>query len=219
MNQRTAKVPAHQVVHEQLRQMILFGDLAPGQPVTILGLIDRLNAGMTPVREALRRLTAEGALQHLGNRRVVVPVLDEAMLDQLAFARQALEPELARLACNHLTDKDIEALTDCDDALNQAIDRGDVSGYLHQNYRFHMDLYAKADAPLLQDMVRGLWLRVGPSLRVVCGRWGTMQLADCHTHALAEMRAGDPAALGAAISEDIGQGVELIRQSLANGSI
>ena len=76
MDQRVEKIPAHQRVYQQLREMILFGDLAPGQPLTILGLIDRLGVGMTPVREALRRLTAEGALELLGNRRVVVPVLE-----------------------------------------------------------------------------------------------------------------------------------------------
>ena len=65
----TGKMPAHQAVYEKLRVMILFGDLAPGQPVTIQGLTDQLNVGMTPVREALRRLIAEGALTHQGNRR------------------------------------------------------------------------------------------------------------------------------------------------------
>lgn len=67
--------PAHQQVYGRLRAKVLFGDLAPGQPVTIKGLVDDLGAGMTPVREALRRLTAEGALEFQGNRRICVPVL------------------------------------------------------------------------------------------------------------------------------------------------
>ena len=67
-----AKVPAHQHVYERVRKLILFGDLAPGQAVTIQGLAETLDAGMTPVREALRRLIAEGALVHQGNRRVSV---------------------------------------------------------------------------------------------------------------------------------------------------
>ncbi|MDH5797807.1 MAG: GntR family transcriptional regulator, partial [Paracoccaceae bacterium] len=67
--------------------MILFGDLAPGQAVTIKGLCEDVGAGMTPVREAIRRLTAEGALDFLGNRRVCVPELTLSQLDELAFAR------------------------------------------------------------------------------------------------------------------------------------
>lgn len=219
MDQLPTKTPEHLLVYRRLREMILFGDLAPGQPVTILGLIDRLGAGMTPVREALRRLTAEGALQRLGNRRVVVPELGRTTLDQLAFARLALEPHLAQLACNHLTNSDIAAMADCDVVLNDAIARGDVSGYLHGNHDFHMALYELAQAPLLLSLVNSLWLRVGPSLRVVAGRWGTMQLVDRHEQALAAMRARDGAAMASAIADDIRQGIELIAMSLQNPEI
>lgn len=62
MDADTRKIPSHEVTYARLRDMILFGHLAPGQPVTIQGLIADLGAGMTPVREAIRRLTAEGAL-------------------------------------------------------------------------------------------------------------------------------------------------------------
>jgi len=216
MDQRLTKTPEHQRAYQRLREMILFGELAPGQPVTILGLIDRLESGMTPVREALRRLTAEGALQHQGNRRVVVPQLDKQALAELAFARLALEPHLAEVACNALTNNTIDKLAVVDAGLNEAIEKGDVTGYLHGNHDFHMMLYEQANAPLLMSLVTSLWLRVGPSLRVVCGRWGTMQLADCHASALAAMRARDAAALGQAIRADITQGIDLVGASLEN---
>lgn len=212
---QSPKAPAHQQVYQQIREMILYGALAPGEPITILGLIDRLGAGMTPVREALRRLTAEGALQLLGNRRVVVPELDRATLEELAFARLAIEPHLAGLAVLNLKNRDVSELSELDRALNAAISNGDVAGYLRLNHAFHMALYAHANAPLLVSLVDSLWLRVGPSLRVVCGRWGTMQLTDCHMDALAAMRAHDADRLVAAIREDISQGIELIAQSLA----
>ena len=54
------KVPSHEVTYCRLRDMILFGQLAPGQPVTIQGLTAMLGAGMTPVREAVRTLAAQG---------------------------------------------------------------------------------------------------------------------------------------------------------------
>ena len=55
----TRKIPTHEITYARLRDMILFGLLEPGAPVTIQGLINDLGAGMTPVREALRRLAAE----------------------------------------------------------------------------------------------------------------------------------------------------------------
>ncbi|MDJ0823614.1 MAG: GntR family transcriptional regulator, partial [Paracoccaceae bacterium] len=98
--QTPAGPPAHETVYRRLRDMVLFGDLAPGQAVTIQGLVEGLGAGMTPVREALRRLTAEGALEALGNRRIAVPVLDTHAVAELTQARIALEPLLARRAAH-----------------------------------------------------------------------------------------------------------------------
>src|SRR6056297_1094971 len=88
------RLPAHEVIYRQLRALVLFGDLAPGQPVTIQGLTDRLSAGMTPVREAIRRLIAEGALESQGNRRVCVPQLTADHVGELIIARQWLDPYL-----------------------------------------------------------------------------------------------------------------------------
>ena len=80
-------IPEHERVYTRLRDMILFGDLVPGQPVTIHGLVEQIEAGMTPVREALRRLTSEGALQALGNRRICVPELSLAQLEEIYFRK------------------------------------------------------------------------------------------------------------------------------------
>ena len=214
LGQLGQKLPTHELVYQRLREMVLFGDIAPGQAVTIQGLIDRLGVGMTPVREAIRRLTAEGALQAQGNRRIVVPELAVSDLEQLAFARLAIEPRLAELAIKYLTDRDILEIERIDSALNAAIETGDVTGYLQQNYRFHMAIYDAAHAPLLADLARGLWLRFGPSLRVVCGRFGTQNLPDRHRQALDAMHARDADGAARAIREDLEQGFDQVRHSL-----
>ena len=209
-----AGLPAHERVYRRLRTMVLFGELEPGQAVTIQGLTDRMGAGMTPVREAIRRLTAEGALQALGNRRIEVPVLDAAAVEQLGLARAALEPELARRAATRATADDIARLRATDARLDRAIARGDVAGYLTQNHRFHAELNAIAEAPILTDMVDGLWLRFGPSLRVVCGLFGTRNLPDRHKDLLAALDARDSAAAAEAMHQDVSQGMAQIRAGL-----
>lgn len=209
-----AKMPAHQVVYEQLRLMILFGDLAPGQAVTIQGLTDTLGAGMTPVREALRRLIAEGALTHQGNRRVSVPVLTPDCADELGFMREALEPELALRAAKRITNDGLQALISRDDDLNAAIAKGDVGGYLTHNYRFHAQIYAMAEAPIMAATVDRLWLRFGPSLRVVCGRFGTVNLPDKHMDLLGAFASADAAGAAQAMAEDVSQGMRQIRAAL-----
>ncbi|MDW3223557.1 MAG: GntR family transcriptional regulator [Paracoccaceae bacterium] len=208
------KLPAHQHVYEQLRTRILFGDLAPGQAVTIQGLVDDLSAGMTPVREAIRRLTSDGALRMMGNRRVIVPVLTAHCIEQLDFMRQSLEPQLARLATAHVKGSVLSALRAEDDALNQAISRGDISGYLTRNYRFHKTLYEAAEAPILSATVDRLWLRFAPSLRVVCGRYGTLNLPDKHADVLSALSEGNADMAARAMAEDVHQGMRQIRDAL-----
>jgi len=219
LNAEFHKPPTHELVYRKIREMILFGELAPGQAVTIQGLVTGLEAGMTPVREAIRRLTAEGALQFQGNRRVCVPELTLAQLDELAFARQSIEPQLAFLAAQKVTPAMISKLEAIDDSLNAAVRRGDVKAYLEHNHRFHTTLYEQAQAGILFAIAQMLLLRGGPSLRVVCGRLGTDGLPDKHLQALAALRAGSPEAVAEAIRDDVNQGIEQIRMTLQATSV
>ncbi|SNT18974.1 GntR family transcriptional regulator [Tropicimonas sediminicola] len=214
MTTQEAKTPEHEAIYMRLRQMILFGEVAPGEPLTILGLRERIGAGMTPVREAIRRLTAEGALAALGNRRINVPEMTLNHLEQIAFARRSIEPELARRAAERANPEMIQELREIDRRLDQAIGSGDVRGYLEQNYRFHFRLYEQADADVLLTLASGLWMRVGPSLRIVCGRYGTSNLPDQHDAAIDALVAGDAHKVCAAMEQDILQGLDQIRNSL-----
>lgn len=205
-----AASPAHEQVYRDLRSRVLFGDLAPGQTVTIHGLAETLGAGLTPVREAIRRLISEDALVFQGNRRVIVPVLTLADLEQLVFVRKTVEIELARRAAERVSPLILGELEQIDRVLDRAISAGDVAGYLTQNYRFHAALYAKAQAPIIAELADRLWLRFGPSLRVVCGRFGTQNLPDRHKDLLSALRAGDTPAALTALAQDIDQGMEQI---------
>ena len=70
MNRMVTKKPEHETIYQRVKEMILFGEFVPGQPLTIHGLADQIGTGVTPAREAIRRLTAEGALATLENRRI-----------------------------------------------------------------------------------------------------------------------------------------------------
>jgi DNA-binding GntR family transcriptional regulator len=206
-------LPVHEMTYRRLRDLVLFGALAPGQKVTIQGLVAQLGAGMTPVREAIRRLTAEGALEPHGNRRVSVPRLTLAQLDELALARLAIEPELARRAAARMTPAVAARLAAEDAAIDTAIAAGDIAGYLRGNYAFHFGLYDLAAAPILRGIAQGLWLRTGPSLRVVIEA-GRQPGPDRHREALAALAAGDGEALAAAVAADIRQGIDRIAAAI-----
>lgn len=215
MNIETRKIPEHEAIYRRIRDAILFGELVPGQAVTIQGMGDMIGAGMTPVREAIRRLTSEGALQTLGNRRIVVPSLSLKQAGELAYVRGVVEPELAEMAARSGDPILITELSAIDEALDASIASGSVEGYLLNNYRFHFRLYNASGATILLDLARSLWLRSGPSLRVMCGRFGTANLPDMHNEALAGLRAGDPARVRDSMAADIAQGMEQVRRSIA----
>ena len=207
--------PAHEQVYRQLRAQILFGEMAPGQAVTIQGLTAELNAGMTPVREAIRRLISDGALVFQGNRRVSVPQLSKSDVEQIVYVRKSIEYQLCERAVNRITDALIDTLDLIDQELDAAISSGNVGRYLERNYQFHATLYAQADAPILAEITDRLWLRFGPSLRVVCGRFGTESLPDRHKDLLTALRARDVVAATAAVLLDIEQGMDQISAVLA----
>ncbi|MEE4189805.1 MAG: GntR family transcriptional regulator [Roseobacter sp.] len=211
---QAVKRPAHQAVYEDLRDQILFGQLTPGQAVTIQGLTEQLGAGMTPVREAIRRLISEGALRMMGNRRVIVPELTLDCIEELDFMRKSLEPHLARRAVERITQADLELLTAIDESLNHAIEMGDIPTYLRQNYQFHVMVYRIASAPIVAATIDRLWLRFGPSLRVVCGRHGTLNLPDKHADLIDAFQSRDAVAAGNAMSGDVDQGMNQIRETL-----
>jgi DNA-binding GntR family transcriptional regulator len=141
------------------------------------------------------------------------------MLDQIAFARLTIETRLAELAATNLTPGLIARLEALDTKVDAAIRMGEVSSYLKSNHAFHFALYEASNAPVLVDMARSLWLRFGPSLRVVCAKAGASALPDRHVEALAAMQKGDTPALAAAIHSDIAQGVDQVRLALERGEI
>jgi len=91
-------LPAHEMVYRALRTRIMHGGMAPGEALTLRGLGKEFNVSMTPAREAVRRLIAEGALTPSASGRVSTPELTNERLEELASIRALLEPELAARA-------------------------------------------------------------------------------------------------------------------------
>ena len=148
------------------------------------------------------------------NRRITVPSMSLSDLEQLEYMRKTIEPNLAGRAVSHVDDDALARLRAEDNALNEAIEGGDIKAYLLHNYRFHAIVNDHAHAPILKATVERMWLRFRPSLRVVCGRYGTQNLPDKHVELIDALAAGDKSAAEAAMAEDVAQGMEQIREAL-----
>lgn len=204
------KTPTHEAVYRAIADRILFGEFHPGQPLTLQRLADELMVSLTPVRDAVRRLVAEGALVSHDNRRVGVPVVDFRKYSELISIRLFLEVKMAISALDYMDAACIKRMTGFDDALDQSIEQGDVGGYMRSNYDFHFTLYEYSDCTASLRISRSIWTQLGPSHRIVCGRFGTSNLADKHKEILAALKARDRVALQTALEQDIDQGNELV---------
>ncbi len=200
----------HESVYRSLRDRILCGGFQPGEAVTLRGIADELGVSPMPIRDAVRRLIAERALEMRDNRRVLVPPMTRAKFNQILYARQALEPELAALALPRLNPKTIAKIEVIDENLGKAVSDGDPQGYMRGNYQFHFTLYERASSDMLLALVGSIWLQFGPFMRMAYGRVGTSDLEDFHEVAIAAMKVADVTALRQAITDDIEQGMGYI---------
>lgn len=206
----------HDQVYEAVSEALIQGHIPPGKSVSLRTLAAELKVSPMPVREAVRRLIAQKALElQPSNKRLRVPSLTQDRLLQLMTARQWVEPELAFLAVKHMTREVIAQLKDDDARLMAALGKGDVGGYMKANYAFHFRIYTLAGADLFLDMAKTLWLQSGPFMRVVFGRLGTVQLPqDHHQELIAALERGDAEAVRQHMAEDVHEGMELMLEAL-----
>ena len=203
----------HASVYEELRARFITGKIAPGAALSTRGLALELGVSQMPVRDALSRLAAEGAVIIRSKRRIEAPPMSEARFSDLLTCRLLLEPKAAALALPHIDAALLKRLLEIDVAMDRAIEAGDVIGYMECNFAFHFSIYRANGRTTLNRLIETLWLQFGPFMRVVYGRYGTANLVDQHHVALAAIEAADAEALAAAIAGDIADGMGLIGAS------
>jgi DNA-binding GntR family transcriptional regulator len=207
--------PVHDRIYAALRSAIMTGRVVPGRGVTLRGLAAELGTSPMPVREAIRRLAAERALEVRANRRVYVPNLTQDRFEEILTARLLLEPAAAERALASIDAARLDAIRDQDTAVERAIQAGDVEAYMAANRAFHFLIYDALPSPVIRPLIESLWLQFGPFMRTVYGRLGTANLVDHHVRAIAAIEANDAAALRQAIADDIREGMALIHAALA----
>src|SRR5262249_41724470 len=125
-------------VYEVLRQCIVEGDFAPGQRLLSDALATELKVSRTPVREALRKLEAEGLVEASGRAGLTVRAISEEDLSELFYVREALEGMAARLAAENASEAatlDLHALLD---EMAEALAHSDLKLIRALTGEFHM---------------------------------------------------------------------------------
>lgn len=198
-------------IYAELRERLVTGRIPPGQELSTRGLATELGVSQTPVRDAMSRLAADGAVDIRSKRRVLVPPMTSARFDDLLRCRLLLEPEAAALALPHLDASHLLRMGEIDSMLDRAIAEGDAEAYLRNNHAFHFTLYRAQPGHTMARLIETLWMQFGPFMRLVQERVGKASLEiDQHKAALTAIAAGDAQALRAAIAADIADGMGFI---------
>ena len=203
----------HASIYSDLRLRFITGRVTPGSTLSTRGLAEELGVSQMPVREALGRLAAEGAVEIHSKRKIRVPPVTADRFDDLLRCRLLLEPEAARESFPYIDSQRLRRLKSTDKEMGVAMRNGDVQAYMQGNFEFHFLLYRAQPRRTLVRLIETLWLQFGPYMRVVYGRFGTANLVDQHQVAIACIEAGDAMGLGRAISMDISDGMGLVGQN------
>jgi DNA-binding GntR family transcriptional regulator len=180
------------MVASLIRQLIITGDLPPGEQLRQRDLAKRFGVSQTPVREALRRLESEGLVVGDAHRGFTVVEPDDGPVEENFQIRAALESLGASLAARKIDAGGIQALRDLNDRMRALAD--DDSRYADLNREFHFAVYEHAGSPLLLSLMRLLWASLHGGPRVSRTHAESARQHDAIIDALS---AGDAAAASA----------------------
>ena len=202
-------------VYARLRQWVTVGRFLPGQRLKIRDVAAELAVGHMPVRAALQRLAAEGALINVPNAGVAVPRMAAAELEDLLQMRMLLEGEAAERGAAMLDGRQRVAMRRLCEQMSAALMGGDFVAYLAFNEDFHVMLYRAAGSPLLYRLIDTLWLKAGPvSNQLFDAPEAAAVLNDAHEALIKALARGDSAGVRRAVEKDIFVAGQFLRRQL-----
>lgn len=144
------------VAYNELRDLILTGELPAGSKVAQYELADRLGMSITPIREAVRRLLSEGLVEMTAHRDARVAPVNSDEARNLLEVRLALDPAAAHLAAQRRTDNDLAAITAAAAELLPVTQQwGEDALTAHR--RFHRAIYTASHNPTMIHLLDDLW--------------------------------------------------------------
>jgi DNA-binding GntR family transcriptional regulator len=200
---------------DRLREMIVAGDLAPGEKINERELCEAFGVSRTPMREAVQALAKEGLIQLIPRRGARVTPMTVEDLEEVFPVMGALEALAAEMACARMPDAEITAIRELTEAMVAAYDKGDRPAYFQINEEIHERLFSAAGNETLIEMRRGLAARIRRArfrANLSAERW--RQAVAEHVEIVDALERRDGAGLAAMMKEHIAHKLAAVRASL-----
>lgn len=200
-------------VYRSIRHALMSGRVAPGASLTGRSLAQELKVSVQPVRDALKRLEADGVLESRPQSGFFLRNITQQEYQEIIEIRQRLEGLAGRVACAVMDAKTIRMLKKSNEEMAHHETSTDA---LAENYRFHFGIYRKANRPSLLSLIETLWVRMGPALHHHPYKISSRETMDRHNEIIAALERGDCDATEEAIASDLGAAASLIIPRLSD---
>lgn len=149
-------LPLRDVVFNTLRQAILKGELEPGERLMEIQLAEQLGVSRTPIREAIRKLELEGLVLMIPRKGAEVARISEKSLRDVLELRRSLEELAIELACQRMSEEEIDELERAQKAFQEAVAGTDVMLMAETDEKYHEIIYLGTDNSRLVQILNNL---------------------------------------------------------------
>ena len=196
-------VTLSEYAYSRICKALITGQFAPGEKLTLRALAQTLAISPTPIREAVRRLAAENALEYFPNRHICVPKMTVEQLRELRDIRMALEGLAVERATKNLSKHEIDRLCEIDKTIITHRSRGEYHDAVRHIQAFHFSLYRASGMFNLVTMIESLWLRTAPYIMLLFPDYSKRERGTLRSMILEAIGRGDAVAARRYIEADI----------------
>lgn len=157
-------------VESRLKSALILGMLKPGARLVTKEIAQQLGTSITPVREALLRLVASGALDVTPAQAFLVPAITVCRYQEITSLRKTLEGIAVEKAAREINKAGLIRLNELKDSFLSAR-QVSVEAVLKANRDFYFQLFQYAAMPTLMELIEQLWVRIGPSFNYLYPRF------------------------------------------------
>jgi DNA-binding GntR family transcriptional regulator len=197
-------------VYRQLCDLILNGEIAPGQLITVQTLADAFGVSAMPVREALQRLTAARVLTVVSGRTIGVPPLTNSRLMDLRRVRLEVEAIAGQWATSNIGEAHVKRLDNLITQMNKAAKAGDRKQYVRLNRNFHFTIYGAAGSDALLAIIENLWLQISPYFHLLHASGNYLKANEQHGLIRDALRRRDPKGVRSGLRTDINAAYDVL---------
>lgn len=190
-------------VESRLKSALILGMLKPGARLVTKEIAQQLGTSITPVREALLRLVASGALDVTPAQAFLVPAISVGHYLEIATIRKTLEGMAVQKATKEMNKAGLLRLNQLLDSFLNA-KKVSVEAVLKAKRDFFFQLFNYAEMSTLMELIEQLWVRIGPSFNYFYSRFDDISnMSHNYDTLMASLAEGDEVRSVAAIHKSI----------------